>query len=298
MKSVLSTIIFSVLTMGCQREVGDTGAHSFSVPEYVESTECGAGYATGNPIGTVDCQDEKCMVSEGEFWMGSSFSEAECPIHQVTLSSFWIDQYEVTLAEWQACASQGRCEALPTHCLNPLYDRPDYTNRFPAICVTWSQASNYCQGIGGRLPTEAEWEKSAAGTQAAKWAWGESSPDCSDANFRLASLYCAPGVKSVGWYVDSVSSFGLYDVNGNVFEWTADWYDADFYASSPAVDPFKNSGECTMGIGNPPAECDFKVLRGGSYNTTESTIRNASRSFGLPTLVDSNIGFRCAYDVN
>jgi formylglycine-generating enzyme len=284
--------------MGCQTESLDTGEKSFGGPEYSESGLCEEVNTTGLPTGSVNCTNGKCLIEEGVFWMGSSLSESECPVHQVTVSRFWIDQYEVTLSDWQQCVNQGRCDELPSYCLDSLYNRPDYTNRFPVMCVTWYQANNYCQGIGGRLPTEAEWEKSAAGTERSKWAWGDSFPDCSDANFRLASLYCAAGIKSVGWYVDSMSSFGLYDVNGNVFEWIADWYDASYYSSSPSLDPIKEDGLCSLSAEALPTECTTKVLRGGAYNTTESTIRNASRSFAPPTIFDVNVGFRCAYDTN
>ncbi len=281
----------------CATEPADTSVESYAVPELQENG-CGTGQGSGLPIGDIECNNGRCTIAPGEFWMGSSDVDAECPVRKVELSEFQIDQYEVTLSEWQRCVDQGRCASLPAHCLNTLYSRPDYSVDFPAICVTWSQANNYCRGIGGRLPTEAEWEKAASGTEGAKWAWGASAPDCDDANFRLASIYCSPGVRSVGWYTQSVSPFGLYDVNGNVFEWTADWYDATFYEAATNINPIKESGLCVSSVGAEPQDCGERVLRGGAYNATESTIRNAARSFADPTLVDVNIGFRCAYDGN
>lgn len=288
------------LMFGCgeKESVEDTASSPVvTTPELDEYSECGGESVTGIPMGTIDCMNERCMVEAGPFWMGSDFAPPECPIHEVVVSTFDIDQYEVTLEDWQRCVNQGRCSALPSHCTGPLYNRPDFTNQFPVICVTWQQASGYCQGIGGRLPTEAEWEKAASGTDGAKWAWGSLAPECDDANFRLASIYCSPGIRPIGWYPDSVSAFGLYDVNGNVFEWTADWYDPNFYENSPELDPVKESGACGITADGQEIQCSDRVLRGGAYNTTEATIRNASRSFAKPDLVDVNVGFRCAYDV-
>ena len=290
-------IMGAVLGCGEKDAVTDTAEPVIVTPSLSEDNECGGENVTGIPLGNIDCINGRCTVEAGQFWMGSDFADAECPIHQPVLSAFQIDQYEVTLEDWQRCVSQGRCSQLPAHCTGPLYNRPDFTNQFPAICVTWQQASNYCQGAGGRLPTEAEWEKAAAGTDGAKWAWGSLAPECADANFRLASIYCSPGVRPVGWYTDSVSPYGLYDVNGNVFEWTADWFDAEYYMNSPELDPVKDAGLCVNSSGGEPTECTNRVLRGGAYNTTEATIRNASRSFAKPDLVDVNVGFRCAYDM-
>jgi len=285
-----------ILLSGCSTESKQADTSVVVTPQLDQSDSCDQSDASGVPTGNVECTNGRCLVAAGPFWMGSDIDETECPVHEVTLDAFEIDQFEVTLAEWQACVNQNRCGALPTHCLNELTSRPDYTTTFPAVCVTWAQASAYCEDQGGRLPTEAEWEKAAAGTQGAKWAWGSSPPECDDANFRLASIYCWQGVRPVGWYSDSVSAFGLYDVNGNVFEWTEDWYDATFYAESPALNPIKDSGVCTSTIDAEPRACSNRVLRGGAYNTTEATIRNAARSFADPMLVDVNIGFRCAYD--
>ena len=193
--------------MGCGEKAAlDTADPVVVTPELTDDSECGGEDVTGIPMGSVDCLNGRCSVEAGPFWMGSDFSAAECPIHEVVLSPFEIDQYEVTLEDWQRCVNQGRCTALPEHCTGPLYNRPDFSNQFPAICVTWQQARGYCQGIGGRLPTEAEWEKAAAGTDGAKWAWA--STDCDDANFRLASIW-PPGVSTVGWYVDGAPAFGL-----------------------------------------------------------------------------------------
>lgn len=273
----------------------DTG-REIVLPEEDGSGYCQPSEASGLPEGRLDCANERCVIEDGMFWMGSDFSMAECPVHAVNLNSFAIDQYEVTLKRWQACVTRGGCAALPEHCQNVLERRQDYSVNFPAICITWTQAKSFCTQEGGRLPTEAEWEKAASGTSSAKWAWGAQSPTCERANFRLATIYCAQGVQPVGRY-DSPSAYGLYDVNGNVFEWTSDWYDAGYYEISPTDNPSKVDGMCHDTIDSEPLECHQRVLRGGAYNTTEATIRNASRSSALPDLVDVNIGFRCAYDL-
>ena len=104
-----------VLVMGCgeKEDAVDTAESSVvSTPELDEYNECGGESVTGIPMGTVDCMNERCIVTSGPFWMGSDFAPAECPIHEVVLSTFDIDQYEVTLEDWQRCVNQGRCSAF------------------------------------------------------------------------------------------------------------------------------------------------------------------------------------------
>ena len=285
------------ILMACQDGSNrqDTGTN-IVLPEEDSFGYCQPSDASGLPEGNIECVNERCVIEEGAFWMGSDFAASECPVHEVNLSPFVIDQYEVTLKRWQTCVNRGGCQPLPDHCQNILERRQDYSTDFPAICITWTQARSFCTQEGGRLPTEAEWEKAAAGMSSAKWAWGGQSPTCEQANFRLATIYCAQGVRTVGHY-DSPSAYGLYDVNGNVFEWTSDWYDAGYYEVSPIDNPSKVDGMCQDTIDAEVQECHQRVLRGGAYNTTEATIRNASRSAAVPDTVDVNIGFRCAYDL-
>ena len=283
-----------LLFLSCTGDQEDSGG-GVEFPDATVIGHCDPSLASGLPDGVEDCSQSRCKVEEGEFWMGSDFSATECPVHSVWLDEFWIDQYEVTIDQWEQCVNQGGCDPLPLNCTNPLRNRPDYSTDFPAVCVTWTQAQSYCGQLGGRLPTEAEWEKAAAGVSSAKWAWGGISPTCEDANFRLASLYCAPGIKSVGSYPHT-SAYGLYDVNGNVFEWVLDWYDSEFYSIAERNNPVKQDGDCQNTLGGRIQECSNRGLRGGAYNTTESTMRNASRSFANPSLVDVNIGFRCVYE--
>ena len=165
----------------------------------------------------------------------------------------------------------------------------------PVVCVTWDQAKTYCEWVGGRLPTEAEWEKAARGIEGATWAWGSINPTCNDANFRLASTHCYQGVAPVGYFEGSRSAYGLWDTNGNVFEWTSDFYDADYYESASVSNPMGPTENCNLAFGEANQECEMRVLRGGAYNTTEDVIRGAARSFAPPDLLDVNIGLRCVY---
>ena len=242
---------------------------------------------TGEASGARECMDGVCTVSAGPFWRGDDDINNARPAGWVDLSAYAIGDTEVTQSDWAACVDAGACDALPAHCTpDGLHDDR------PAVCVTWDQAGAYCGFVGGRLPTEAEWEKAARGEQGATWAWGNDAPVCTTANFRYASWYCHEGPVDVGSYADQRSPFGLWDTVGNVWEWTADGYEAAAYVPD-AVDPLED--DCPTDADD--AGCARRVLRGGAYNTTESTTKAAARSAAEPGVVDVNIGVRCAWDL-
>lgn len=254
---------------------------------------------SGEPVGQVDCQNDRCRISAGEFWMGSAYSIDECPVRSVTLDEYWIDAKEVSINQWNICKQFGSCTEIPTHCQNWNEAREDYSSNLPINCVTWEQAQDYCSWSGGRLPTEAEWEKASRGNEGAIWAWGSLSPDCDKANFRLASIYCYGGsTNPVDDFEQSRSAYGLWNTNGNVFEWTADFYDAQYYQEENNINPTGPIGDCHTSVEGETGVCQFRVIRGGAYNTTEDVIRSAARSFAEPELVDLNVGFRCAYSAS
>ncbi len=249
------------------------------------------------PVGNIDCQNDICSVPSGPFWMGSSMGQDECPVHSVELDGFFIDAFEVTNLRWDDCVRSGSCPQMPTSCM-PYQagyglDHPDV---LPVVCITWDNAANFCSWSGGRLPTEAEWEKASRGTEGATFGWGQESPTCNFANFRLASTHCYQNVAPVGYFEFTRSAYGLWDTNGNVFEWTADYYDALFYEYSTSVNPTGPIENCHLSHTETSQECSKRVLRGGAYNTTEDVIRSSARSFASEDLIDDNIGFRCAYD--
>jgi len=159
----------------------------------------------------------------------------------------------------------------------------------PITCVTHSEAQGFCTWAGGRLPSEAEWEKAARGTEGTVWPWGEAAPWCELANYRYSTVYCNFGVVPVGSMPSGASPYGLLDVSGNALEWVEDGYDPEAYRGDHSTDP--TGPDCSDS-----EACETRVLRGGSYLSTRDSIATSARTYALPTVEDRNIGFRCAYD--
>lgn len=232
------------------------------------------------------------------------------PIHEVLLGRYYIDAHEVTNAAYAVFLNEGASENLCSDldCLDEAqselrlqdgrYTMMDGTGSNPMAGVTWHGAAAYCEWRGGRLPTEAEWEKAAAwdwsGAIARRYPWGDTF-DGGKVNFCDASCMEPqahadfndgfPSVAPVMSFEAGRSAYGAYDMAGNLWEWVADWYDPNYYAQSSGA--------------NPPgaASGEAKVVRGGSWfdtgNFTASTIRFPSS----PENADRTIGFRCATDI-
>ena len=231
-------------------------------------------------------------VPAGEFLMGSPPGEGydnEHPQHTVYVSEFWIDKTEVTNAKYRKCVEAGTCRA-PTTCDwgEPTYSDSSKTDH-PVVCVSWHDAKTYCEWTGKRLPTEAEWAKAARGTDGRKYPWGNSF-DGSKVNF--CDVNCESDLKDrsaddgyqrtapVGSYPEGASPYGALDMAGNVEEWCQDWYDEDYYASSPQRDP------------QGPSSGLHRVVRGGSWvHNSGGYVRAAWRLRAGVRI--SFIGFRC-----
>ncbi|MFP3090253.1 formylglycine-generating enzyme family protein [Treponema sp. TIM-1] len=235
------------------------------------------------PVGR--SSDMMILVKGGGFRMGSRYSRSERPVHEVEISSFYIGKNEVTQAEWVEIMED-----------NPSYFKGD---RFPVENISWYDAVEYCnkrsikeglvpayQGSGDaivcdftasgyRLPTEAEWEYAAR--------WGN--------NTDLSLVYDGnPNVNSTGWFTMNSgessrtvmtkrpNALGLYDMSGNVYEWCWDWYES--YAGGRQQNPLG------------PASGTFRVIRGGSWLSTENSLRHTSRGCESPSIRNSYIGFR------
>jgi serine/threonine-protein kinase len=192
------------------------------------------------------------QIPAGEFIMGGVDGEAEddeIPQHVVYLDSFWIDRTEVTVAKYNQCVETGYCylnNYQSTEISTDYYTNPFYSN-YPILDVSWKNASDYCSWVGKRLPTEAEWEKAARGTNGQVFPWGDQSPQSNHANMcdsncllEFANTGINDGYTSlapVGSYPNGASPYGLMDMAGNVWEWTADWYDVNYYRNSPSNNP-------------------------------------------------------------
>jgi formylglycine-generating enzyme len=208
----------------------------------------------------------------------------EMPRHLVHLSSFWIDRYEVRVADYEHCVSAGRCGERPKSEATLRFDRDD----FPVSRVTWHDASAYCAFRGARLPTEAEFERAARGTRGRRYPWGDlfNTRATNGGRFGWDVTDAADGFSElapVGSYGAGASSDGVFDLAGNVAEWTLDRY-------TPAYEPGEARDPRGPGIGGQ----NLRVVRGGSYSSARFRLRGASRGFAEPTERRSTLGFRCA----
>ncbi|HEU4683028.1 MAG TPA: SUMF1/EgtB/PvdO family nonheme iron enzyme [Nitrospira sp.] len=221
-------------------------------------------------------------IPEGPFLMGFDGTQAledERPQHRPWLSSFLIDQQEVTTGQYAVfLAATNR----PPPWQWETVDLSLHGNR-PVIGVSWFDADAYCRWKDKRLPTEAEWEKAARGTDGRLYPWGAQVPTKDLANFALGARFSYGLVlMPVRSYEQGKSPFGLYETAGNVYEWVADWYGASYYEVSPQRDP------------TGPEQGQFKVLRGGSWSDLPKYLLTYARFKLPPETKNSYTGFRCA----
>jgi formylglycine-generating enzyme required for sulfatase activity len=219
------------------------------------------------------------FIPEGEFIMGRG-TRIDRPFrfeHAVYLDAFWIDQVEVTNAMYAMCVNSGACP-LPLLDLDPYYGRWAYRNN-PVIYMNWFSSKTYCEWAGRRLPTEAEWEKAARGTDQRVYPWGNARPSPQLANFDEA-LIGEP--VSAYRYPLSASPYGALNMAGNVREWVADWFDDLYYSYSP----YKNPTGPTNGF--------ERVLRSGAYDARFNGMETYQRYRHEPDSPGLSRGFRCA----
>lgn len=257
------------------------------------------------------------LVPGGKFQMGTEDGMAfEAPVHDVTVKKFWIDEHEVTVGQFaEFVAATNYVTEAERFGWSVVFDlktgewsRVDGANwrrpeggesevhsDEPVVQVSWADANAYAKWAGKRLPTEAEWEFAArGGLVGKKYSWGDE---------------LRPGGKSVANWWQGVfpekntaedgfierakvksfppNGYGIYDTTGNVWEWTADWYDEEYYRRSPSVDP------------KGPETGTEKTIRGGSWMCAENFCTNyrvAARSHASPDSGLNNLGFRCVRD--
>jgi formylglycine-generating enzyme required for sulfatase activity len=223
------------------------------------------------------------LVSAGEFDMGSETGQSdERPVHAIYLDAYYIDKYEVTNLFYQACVDAGACrppENTTGLSFNDFYGKPEFAH-YPVLFINWDMAKTYCEWRGAELPTEAQWEKAARGTDGRTYPWGEEI-DQTFAHYANSSS----GPAAVGTYEKGTSPFGVYDMAGNAVEWVSDWYSNSFYANSPDANP---SG---------PGSGQYRVLRGGTWYDDKDKVRASDRMAYIPDEILTSFGFRCAKDV-
>jgi formylglycine-generating enzyme required for sulfatase activity len=214
------------------------------------------------------------LVPPGEFAMGAN---------SVYLDGFWVDKTEVTNAMYAECVQAGKCSpprSTRSNRRDAYFGNPIYGD-YPVIFVSWTDANDYCTWAGRRLPTEAEWEKAARGTDGRPFPWGSSEPWMGLLNHQTQDT------DEVGSYPDGASPYGALDMAGNVAEWVADWFSDTYYANPPASNPLG------------PASGEYRVWRGGSWaNTSSDWIHTYSRTGNPPVDASSGLGFRCARDAS
>jgi formylglycine-generating enzyme required for sulfatase activity len=220
-------------------------------------------------------------VPAGNFTMGSDDRDdrKSNPPHLVHLNAFWVDQTEVSRGMYNVCVRAGACPSIPEH-RDPHVDDPAYSN-YPVIYIKWQYAQRYCAWAGRKLPTEAEWEKAARGTDGRLFPWGDSQPTLSLANYNNNIGELMP----VDRYPLGASPYGALNMAGNAREWTLDWYAPFYYRTSPDTNP------------TGPETGETKSLRGGSFLDDERQLRVFNRFQHEPGSPGNNRGFRCVESV-
>jgi len=242
-------------------------------------------------------------VPAGKFMMGCSINDADCEKDEavqggvaVNVPEFKMDKYEVKVSEYAACIKAGKCTRPKDfernkYCNIGLAER----NNYPANCVDWGEAVAYCQWQSKRLPSEAEWEKAARAGSKSRYPWGQD-VSCKNAILDDGVTLASAGDEPDGcgedrsWPVGSrpANALGLYDMHGNVGEWTATWYGKN------AI-----SGMYAKGNLAGPASGKQRIVRGGSWDENKLNLRSSFRNVKPPVSGKSiygSIGFRCASD--
>jgi formylglycine-generating enzyme required for sulfatase activity len=219
-------------------------------------------------------------VPAGEFVMGDDYGEFdEVPRHTVYLDAFYIDKYEVNNEEYRRCVKARKCTRSYAD-----RDRRYNAPKHPVVSISWFDAQNYCKWVGGkRLPTEAEWEKAARGTDERRYPWGnEFKRECVNLRGDVDGYkYTSP----VGTFPCGASPYGAMDMAGNAWEWCEDWWDDKYYAVSPKKNPH----------GPPKSPRGRRCMRGGTWKYEVAFfVTTTNRSHTFPNKRTPWVGFRCA----
>lgn len=244
--------------------------------------------------------DEMVKIPAGTFLMGSDKKvdrnayQPEFPQRRVYLDAYEIDKYEVTTVQFLKFVLATDRKPL----IDWQYEGGNFQETManhPVMHVSWFEAEAYCQWAGKRLPTSAEWEKAARGEDGRIYPWGNEPAGLSRANFgrtglsgpvrdRPERLLLYPPIISVDKYDNGVSPYGVFQLAGNVAEWTADWYDPHYYKTAPDRNP------------KGPEKGTQRAFRGGGWIDSTPSVRPAQRNGTDPNTKMNWLGFRCARD--
>jgi len=268
-------LILIVLLAGC----GQTAPPQLVTVEPLSLTRTDLVKPGDISISPIDSM-KMIYVPAGEFQMGSETGENDQkPVHAVYFDSFWIDQTEVTNAMYAKCVKGGKCDppsSNRSYTHDNYYGNSEFDN-YPVIYVSWNDAKAYCEWAGRRLPTEAEWEKSARGSDARTYPWGNESPTDNLLNYNSA----VGDTTEVDKYPNGTSPYGVLDMAGNVWEWASSLYQPYPYSAIDGREDLSASGS--------------RVLRGGAWSDHVAPyVRSASRYPLDPAYSNFLIGFRCS----
>ena len=252
------------------------GNPTFAPPESTESD---------SPADFIDSRGVPMrFVPAGNFIMGNEASQypEERPVHTVYLDDFYIDKFEVTNALYAECVDEGACQPpneTGSFTRASYYGDPVYAD-YPVVYVEWEEANAYCRWRGMKLPTEAQWEKAARGTDGRLYPWGNNI----DQTYANYNEYVGDTTR-VGSYETGKSIYNVYDMSGNAWEWVADWFSNTYYLDTPLTNP------------TGPVSGEYRVLRGGSWHDQAETVTASSRGWSqLEYFYNVDFGFRCAMD--
>lgn len=271
------------------------------VAQFIESSTSTATLETiETVIPSTDANDNNAdmvVIPAGEFIMGSDNGDAnEMPAHVVYMDAYSIDKTEVSNGDYKLCVRDGVCQSplQITSRTRPQYYGNVQFDNYPVIYIDWGMAKAYCEWRGARLPTEAEWEKAARGENSFIYSWGDEFA-CHKGNFddeEKIDSYVVPGGPNCDGYEDTApvssypagaSTYGVMDMNGNVWEWVN---------SQSAPYPYiENDGR------ESPSSSVNRVVKGGAFTSNNYFSRSSNRRFLSPVTTEDVTGFRCAMDV-
>jgi formylglycine-generating enzyme required for sulfatase activity len=267
-----------ILLCACSPQVMDSGPTASPAPAVIPVDLAGPEMKVGSTFLYAD-GSTLVAVPGGSFVMGAGGHDN--PQRQVNLSDFWIYKTKVTNAQYAYCVAMGQCTPPQLKVHSPFYEDPLHSND-PMVGVNYDQATAYCNFVNARLPTEAEWEKTARGPDGNVYPWGDGAPGCDLLNYST----CVGGTTPVTNYPAGQSYYHAFDMEGNALEWVADWYQADYYLSAPTDNP------------QGPDDGRERSVRSSAFNSGGDQTQAFVRSYSSPDTVRDNLGFRCVVEAD